>query len=56
MRPSRRIRWRDSSISAALVPGVTASSSFTATGRLSSSSVPRQTTPMAPTPICSSSR
>ena len=56
MRPSRRIRWRDSSSAASPPPGGSARSSFTATVRLSSSSVARHTAPMAPAPIRSSMR
>ena len=59
IRPSRMSRWRDSSSasSPAAVGGSAApSSSLTATVRFSSSSVPRQTTPIAPAPIRWSSR
>ena len=59
MRPSRMIRWRDSSSAstpAAVGGSAAASSSLTATVRLSSSSVPRQTAPIAPAPIRWSSR
>ena len=59
IRPSRRIRCRDSSsasASPAVLDTAADSSSLTATVRFSSSSVPRQTAPMAPTPIRSSKR
>ena len=56
IRPSRRMRRRDSSSSGPLSPVGTASSSFIATVRPSSSSAARHTTPMAPTPMRSSRR
>ena len=59
IRPSRMSRCRDSSSASppAAVGGSAApSSSLTATVRFSSSSVPRQTTPIAPAPIRWSSR